>query len=259
MKLNIKNIINFSIIFIMLQASNVLALKHKITLASDYRCPYICNEQDPNPGYYIELARKIFAIYDIEVEYVLLPWSEILEKAASGEIDGVLGITQNYSSDLVTARVPQSRNVLSVFTNQNNIWRYDGIDSLKSLKLTMVEDRDLVDDLKQYINVYYLRKPESFLFADTKYASIESIENLHQGLADILIEDEVVVNYYVNSNNSNIKNAGKLTLEPINMYIAFSKNLENSDQYIKMIEEGMNSLINIGDVNYLKKKYAIPY
>ena len=259
MKVSIKNIINFGIILITLQASNVFALKHKITLASDYRCPYSCNEQDPNPGYYIELARKIFALYDIDVEYVLLPWSEVLEKAASGEIDGVLGIPQNYSSDLVTAKVPQSRNVISVFANQNSIWRYDGMDSLKSLKLTMVEDRDLVDDLKQYINVYYLRKPELFLFTESRYASTESIENLHQGLADILIEDEVVVNYYVNNGGFNIKNAGKLTLEPINMYIGFSKNLENSDQYIKMIEESMSSLINIGDVKYLQKKYAIPY
>jgi polar amino acid transport system substrate-binding protein len=239
--------------------SKAYAAREKIILGADYWCPYNCNPNDENPGYLVEVANKIYSIYGIEVEYRLLPWSEALQEAEEGKIDGVIGISGGFSRDLAITAQPQAKSIMSVFTTQDNGWVYDGISSLKGKKIGIILDYNLTDTIRQFISSNYPSNPGLFYLEDGKDAVIASIQNLIEGKVDLYIEDEIVVNYYATNHDlqNEIKNVGRVDSAPIPLYIAFSKKIDNSQRYLKMLEEGLRSLAATGDINDLKNKYNI--
>ena len=246
-------------ILISFQASQSLAVRDKIVLASDYWCPYNCNPTDDKPGYLVELAKRVFSIYGVEVEYRLMPWYEALDKAEKGEIDGVIGISQGFSQDLAITSTPQARSTISLFTRPDTEWVYDGIDSLRGKRASIILDYNLTDTLKQYVSANYSKNPDLFVLEDGQNAVIDSINHLIEGNVDLYIEDELVVNYYLNQHNllPAIKNAGRVDKVPLALYIAFSKKIENSKKYLDMLENGISSITATKDVEELKKKYNI--
>ena len=251
----------FCFILICFNANYSIADREKMVLGADYWCPYNCNPSDLEPGFLVELATKVFSIYGIEVEYVQMPWYEALEKAEKGDIDGVIDISEGFNEDLATTLTPQGKSFVSVFTRPDSEWVYDGIDSLKGKKASIILDYNLTDSLKQYISANYSKNPSLFVLEDGKNAVVDSINHLIEGNVDLYIEDEVVVDYYLSRHNllAAVKNAGRVDKTPVPLFIAFSKKIDNSEKYIKMLEDGISSITATKDVDDLKKKYHIPY
>jgi len=256
-----KYAITFCAIIIVSQSNYSFAAREKIVLAADYWCPYNCHPEDEKPGFLVELATKVFSIYGVEVEYRLMPWYEALDKAEKGEIDGVIGISQGFTQDLAITSSPQAKSVISAFTRPDTEWVYDGIDSLKGKRASIILDYNLTDILKQYVSANYSRTPDLFVLEDGENAVIDSINYLVEGNVDVYIEDELVVNYYLNKHNlmPAVKNAGRVDRTPLSLYIAFSKKIENSDKYLEMLENGVSSITATKDIDDLKKKYNISH
>ncbi len=248
-----------SFIFLFLH-HGAIASQRKIVLAADYWCPYNCIPDSKNPGYLVELAKKAFEIYDIEVEYRLMPWSIALEDAKKGKIDGIIGLDLE-GHDLLLPTKPQAYSVLSSFTTSDTHWVYDGIESLKGKKITAVLDYNLGGLLKYISDSYSV--DQKLLVLETGDNAIEkSIDNLISKKAEIYIEDEMVMKDYLFKNikfSKSLKNAGKINSTPFPIYIGFSRNITRSTEFIKMLEDGIESLDASGDLEELKQKYTISY
>ena len=111
----LKLIIILNVIYYSIFSSTAMGAKEKIILAADYWCPYNCDPEDKNPGYLVELAQKAFEIYDIDVEYRLMPWSEGLLAVKEGRINGVIGF-DNEDHDLLVTRI-QGNCMKNLFDN----------------------------------------------------------------------------------------------------------------------------------------------
>jgi polar amino acid transport system substrate-binding protein len=236
-----------------------LAAKEKIVLAADYWCPYNCDPKDKNPGYLVELAQKAFEIYGIDVEYKLMSWSDALNAAVEGHINGVIGFS-NESPELLLPQIPQAYSIISTFTRKDSNWVYYDIESLSNNKITLIQDNYMGDLVLQYFTVNYPMHPELFLVETGDYAVANAINNLLEGKADIYLEDEKVANYYIINNNlsSYIKNSGRITegaSSPI--FIAFSPKCPRSVSYIKMLEDATQSLNDTGELSHLQRKYEV--
>lgn len=234
-------------------------LRTTLVLAADYWCPYNCLPEDENQGFLVELARRALYIYGIDVQYVIMPWYEALEKAQSGTIDGILGISSVEGRDLYMTRIPIDLSQMHAFTRGDTEWVFDGISSMLGMRLGVIMDYMLDSAVSSYVSMNFPEHPEWFLIEDSELAVIESIANLIDGDSDIFIEDRRVVNYYTRMNGlvPYIRDAGKAskTLLPVN--IALSSNLPHARKYLNYLEEGIASLKATGEYDDLRAKYGM--
>ena len=255
----LKLIMMLHIIYYSIFSGSAIATKEKIVLAADYWCPYNCDPKDKNLGYLVELAQEAFEIYDIDVEYRLMPWSEALLAVKEGRINGIIGF-DNEDRDLLVPKIPQAYSVISTFTAKDSSWVYDDLQSFDNQKITLVLDYNLGDVMRQYFTTNYPSNPELFILENGNYAIGNAINNLLENKANIYVEDEKVVNYYVINNNLSdyIRDSGKINKNnPTPIFIAFSPKLKTSESYVKMLEEAMDSLDATGVLSHLQKKYEV--
>ncbi len=233
--------------------------KVKLVIAGDYWCPYNCLPNSDKPGFLVEIAQRAFYIYEIDVEYKMMPWSQALEKINTGEIDGILGISVPSAKNLVTTKLPLEYSLSGVYTRNDTEWVYDGIESLKGKKISFIMDYVIDESINTFFGSEYTKDPRMFSIEDSEKAVIESIANLLDKKSDVYIEDERVVNYYIKQNNlkDSIKYAGRVTKNKLPIYIAFSPKTANIKKYIKFLEEGIASLKATGEYDEIMAKYDI--
>ncbi len=223
--------------------------KVKLVVAGDYWCPYNCLPDSDKPGFLVEIAQRALYIYEIDVEYKMMAWNQALEKIATGEIDGILGISVPSAKNLITTKLPIEYSLSGVYTRNDSDWVYDGIESLRGKKISFIMDYVIDDSINTFFGSEYTKNPGMFSIEDSKKAVIESIANLLEKKSDIYIEDERVVNYYIKQNNlkASIKYAGRVTKNKLPIYIAFSPKTPNAKKYTKFLEEGIASLKATGE------------
>lgn len=245
--------------FLFLINQNVFA-KDKIILASDYRCPYVCELETDSPGYLVELTKNVFQIYNIAVEYKIMPWSDAIAAVESQEIDGIMGITNTDGKDLLIPHEPQAYSTIGVFGKDEIDYTYDNPSSLIGKKIAIVLDYELNNDsIDHYITTNYLKDPWAFNIESGRNAAMDALDSIADNAADLYIGDQNIVESYLKKSNFKIqiKNCGKITDDPIPIYIAFAGSKSNSKKYITMLEEGMASIKSTGQLRSLKEKYNI--
>jgi polar amino acid transport system substrate-binding protein len=244
----------------MLSPLPLFADQPKIVIASDYRCPYICSEQE-KPGYLVELSRKIFEIYGIRVESKIMPWSDALTAAEKGEVDGVMGISDVEGRDLVLPNSPQAYVSINAFARSDMEWYYDSPDSLSGKRLAIVLDYYLNHPpIQQYITDHFLRNPWDFTVESGENAVVDSINSVIDKTSDVYIGYKDVVMRYLDEDHNNrmqVKECGLISEVPVPIYIAFGGENPNASKYLKMLEDGMSSIESIGALKDIKSKYNI--
>lgn len=258
MKLTSKLCCALGILVILFSAPAGATARNKIVIASDYWCPYACAETDKDPGYLVETVKSIFDIYDIDVEYRMMPWFTALDELTKDKIDAVVGISALEGRNFLLTDTPISYGYVSAFTRDDSNWIYDGVGSLNGKKVSIILDYNVSDDIKEFVASHYPNSPNLFIIESDAYAVYNALTGVLNGSAGVFIEDETVVNYYIKHHNiSHIKNAGRIVPDAFPMYIAFSKTSAKSENYKKMLEEGIHSLNATGDIKALKQKYNL--
>jgi polar amino acid transport system substrate-binding protein len=233
--------------------------RRTLVLAGDYWCPYNCHPDSKLPGYLVELIRRSLYIYRIDVEYRMMPWSDAIDLAEKGKIDGLIGISNVRGKNLVTTKLPLEHSVIEAFTRNDTGWIYDGINSLRGQKVGIILDYDVDEAVSHYVGINYPLNPGGFSVQEGKNAVIESIADLIDGDSDVYLEDMRVVKSYLNENGLSpyIRNAGHVVKTKMPVYIAFSKNLPNVQNYIKYFTEGLASMKATGELDDIRAKYKM--
>lgn len=231
----------------------------KLVVAGDYWCPYNCEPGTDSPGFLIEIMSEALNIYDIKIEYKVMPWYEALAKVKSGEIDGIVGISNTKGLNLITTKLPFEYSDLGIFIRKDTDWVYDGFESLRGKKMGVIMDYKLDEDMNNFIGMNYIKNPNMFVVEDGATAVIECIKNLIHGNIDLYVEDINVVEDYLERNSLDhyVKNVGRISKERLPLYVAFNKNVPEIKEYIKFIEEGIASLKSTGEYDHLREKYKI--
>ncbi len=89
-----------------------------ITLAT-LEYPPFCDSQKPGGGALVAIVREAFALEDIPVNVVVMPWQRVVSLSQHGRFDGVIGIWQtDLKSMQLQAGHPVFRSLIGAYTLQ---------------------------------------------------------------------------------------------------------------------------------------------
>ena len=250
-------LILFNILLVANNSAHAVPDKPKLVIAGDYWCPYNCKPNSDKPGFLVEIFRKAMHIYDVDVDYVMMPWSKALEELDKGNIDGIIGINNVKDKKLVASKLPLEYSVIKAFTKKDSQWIYDGPESLRGKILGIVMNYTADDAINNYVGINYAINPREFIVEDGDNAVIESIVNILDNKCDVYIEDERVVKYYLHITgfDKDIRDAGAISSKPLPIYIALAANIPEVQKYIQYFEKGLASLKATGEYDDLRLRY----
>ena len=229
-----------------------------ISLRADEWCPYNCEPGSEKPGYMIEIATVVFEKAGHTLDYQLLNWSRSIVDSRQGKYTGIIGTTKDEAPDFIFPEEPLG-SVKDVFwVKKGTAWRYQGIESLTEIRLGVIQDY-VYSSINSHIEQY---KTTSKVQESTGDDALEkNIKKLELGRIDALLEDQNVFQNIV-------KDMGKLELfevagdlseasEEEHLYIAFSPASPKSDEYAKILSEGIKQLRASGELQKILSNYGL--
>lgn len=227
-----------------------------ITIRSDTWPPYNDEPGSAKPGYMIEVVEQIFAAKGHTIDYQLMPWNRCLEEVQKGTYDAAVGTDTSEAADFVFPSESFGLNQNGFFVKKGSDWKYAGIDSLKSLRLGIIDGYGYTTKLDQYIEENGKSKK---LFAATgDDALTKLIKMLKAGRLDVVVENINVMAQTLNDNQleNEIVNVG-LTEESTMLYIGFSPAQKSSREYSRIFDAGLAELRSSGKLQQILSGYGL--
>ena len=227
---------------------------NEIVLVADEWCPYNCAPNSDKPGYVVEIAELVFAEADHTIIYKNVPWSRAILGVKDGLYTGAIAGTPKEIPTAIFHDV-----VLGFYGNEfvvlkESEWKYENINSLKDVRLAVIQDYNYGGSLNSYI----ARGKKIVVYTGNKIAQ-RVLESLLLNRIDAYVEDANVIYYAAKEKGllSKIRSAGQHD-EPIPVQIAFTPKDPNSRSYADILSKGIIRLRKEGVLQNILKKYGVP-
>lgn len=139
------------------------------------------------------------------------------------------------------------------FIKAESSWKYEGIDSLKAIKLGVVKDYAYSEEVDSYITA----NPSGINAFSGDDALDKGIKLLIADRIGAFIDDDIVVPEFLKKTDQTSKVKVASCLEPDSIYIAFSPANSKSQQYADLLAEGTKKLRTSGKLKEILDKYGI--
>ena len=244
------------IFFFVVVFMSSMAFADDIILVADPWCPYNCGCNDKNPGYMVEIARTVFERYGHTVRYFNVPWARAIYGTREGQYDGIIGAGPTETPDFVFPDIELGIARHTFYVKNGNPWRYDGLDSLKTVTLGVIKNYSYGDLFNAYI-VPNQDNPKRIQVISGEKGLALNIQKLEENKVEAIIEDRAVFQHYLlKTNIPNIfSEAGVAYTEKV--YIAFSPKLKKARAYAESLTKGMQALRKSKRLSRILKKYGI--
>lgn len=226
----------------------------EIVIGADIWPPFNGEPGSAAPGYMVEVAQKVFGAKGHTIVYKEIPWSRAIKNCRAGKIAGVFGAGVGDAEDFVFPK--ESLGILEnhFFTLKNSTWKYDGIESLKKVKVGIIKDYEYGEEMDKYF-AETKGKMVQFVGGDSPLES--NIKKLKAGRIDVVIEGKPVFEYTA-------KEMGMVDLfktvggdnDPDPIYIAFSPKNPKSKEYAAILSAGIVELRKSGELSKILAKYG---
>ncbi|MGZ9899337.1 substrate-binding periplasmic protein [Shewanella gaetbuli] len=226
----------------------------KITLATTHWPPYTSSYQDDQPGIVYEYVTAILASHDIHLEVQRYPWLRAIKLAEEGhQIHGLLTAVQEEAPSLQFTQTPIMQYKVNFYTQSDAQWVYENADSLNNIPtpLSIILGYGYGSPVDEFINNPQNRSKLNILSGDD--AQTRLLKMLQYQRAAVIIEDELVVNYYLND-TFKVRYAGTLSQSPF--YLALNPNLPWANELITLLNKEFKSAENLLYLQSLVQKYS---
>ncbi|MDX2112509.1 MAG: transporter substrate-binding domain-containing protein [Alphaproteobacteria bacterium] len=230
-----------------------------IALVADEWCPYNCAPSSEHQGFIVDIARAVFEKEGIRVTYDTMPWQEALEKTRRGEFSAVVGAAPEDAPDFVFPNLEQGWPQIQFFVLSTSRWRYLGRDSLNSVRLGVAAAYSYGQVIDTYIE-HHRDDPARIHMASGNHVLQDNIELLLSGDIDVVMEDALVMSYYLSQHDleKRIILAGRLPISDKNgVYLAFSPADPKSSHYAELLDRGLARLRENGDLEAILARYHV--
>jgi len=231
------------------------ALAATLSVRADNWPPYNAEPQASKPGYMIELLKEIFEPQGVTVEYKLSPWTRALHDVNSGKFDAVVGTDRSESPEMVFPQESFGNLDNAMYVRNDNVWRYQGVASLKGKRLGVIDGYGYNGELDAYIEN---NQGKQVFAVSGDDALPKLIKMLQAGRIDVLVENVYVMNYTLGKLGvTNLVNAGKTDDEPLPLEFGLSPERSTSKNYARMFDEGIAKLRASGRLAEILKRYGV--
>lgn len=249
---------------IIFQLFHSLIYADTIIIAADQWCPYNCDPESDKPGFMVETAITIFREHGHEVRYVIRPWKRAQKEVMEGVIHGLIASTPQNSIglNLIYPRIEQARMSNCFFTLKDSSWNFDGANSLKKVKLGIIQGYHYGPEIQSYVDKNINNQGMIQNIAGEN-ALERNIKKLIKKRVTTVLEDKSVFRYTANQLGvfDQLRFAGNDGTSPTfnDLYIAFTPSAVNnhSKGYAKILANGMEQLRSKGNLSIILAKYGL--
>lgn len=226
-----------------------------LRIRADAWMPYNGTPGDAQPGYVIEIAKKIFEPAGIEIDYGNMPWGDALKAAAADEIDGVIGANRTEAAGLVVPQESIGEPRVGLYVRKGTPWRYSSVASLAQVRLGVVLDYKYWEVFDRYVATH--DAPQVVKFSGDRPLR-DAIERLAAGELDVIAESAPVFSWTLRESG---RAAGEFVPAYIHegesIYLAFAPRGENGARYAKLFDEGLRRLRQSGELTAILARYGL--
>jgi len=210
------------------------------------------------PGYAVEVMKAVFEPLGHTIDYQKQPWSRALADIASGKNDAIIGAA---SEECPTCVLPKESIAMIdnyFYVKKGNPWKYQNLDSLKSVKIGTVDEYDYgVEEFNKYVEANKTTPAVQPMTGDD--ALQKNLQKLLAGRIDATVECKSVVAWTLKKMQvaeDSLAEAGMLG-EPTEAFIAFAPGKPNSQKYADAFDQGMQKLRASGELQKILDKYGV--
>lgn len=242
----------------MVHADPVAGRAETLVMAADVWCPYNCGEKDDKPGYLVEIGQLAFARPGRQVVYKVVPWTRALADTREGKIPMAIGAVGGDNSGNLLNRVSLGRDVTVLGTHQDNPFRFEGVDSLRTIIVGVINEYsyDKEGPIDQYINA---KEPNSQVVVLHRENALGLLIRMLEGKRiDGLLENPSVLAYNIRGTSLD----GKLRMQPVSkgddIFFAFTPNA-NGKKLAEEFDHRLLELDRAGEIEKIMQRYGLPY
>ncbi len=204
-------------------------------------CPYT-NCGNKKSGFVIDTVRAIFESRGYKVKIINVPWNRALLMVNGGKADGILGLLKGSAPGLIYPKTEVAKYEVSLFTLKGNPWKYNGVASLKNIRMGLMQGYDYEDIDQEFKK--FLKDPTNkpnFYWATSLERSLLMIERKR---LDAILEVRNVIEYIINKEklSEKIKYSGTVGDHDVLGYVGFSRHNSESQKFADIFDEGMIKL-----------------
>ncbi len=148
----------FALVLHVLHLMPSMAMAETVSIRADHWLPFNGNPDSGDPGYMIELADIILSDNGHTMDYKSMLWLRSLEAVRKGKIDCVVGAFIDDAPDFIFPEESWGYSVDTFYVKNDSTWNYEGIESLRDVKLGIVGGYAYSPELDVYIEKYKLNR-----------------------------------------------------------------------------------------------------
>ena len=250
----VKGILFSALCLIILVSLPVQAVE-RVIVVSDRAMPYSGEPWASREGYAVEILRAIFEVRGFVVEYREQPWKRAVADVMAGKADILIGGDRSQVSGFIFPKQSLGRADFCFFTNLAD-WQFSGPASLESVKTGYVQGYSYPDWFLRDIKSH----PERFHALHGTDAFSRMLSMLKEGRVQVIPGPWAVADYYIRKNDlpGHVRFAGCSDGDSRDLYFALSPvNRPRSMLFADILDQGMSSLRNTGQLNHLLIKYGL--
>ena len=234
-------------------------LADEIRIRADPWLPYSGGSEMNPAGYMVDMAKAIAEANGHTIQYRTMPWANALEVVRSGGADCVVGA---YKSDAEGFEFPDvgwgpSGNVFWGLAEQK--WRFDGVASLDTVKIGVLEEYSYGDELDAYIEQHKADANRLEVVPAVGRGIVRLLARLIGRRVDVIIEDRNVLAYALEQakmESGRVISLGE-TGEPEEVYIACTPADPRGRTYADLFAKGTAQLRASGKLAEILKSYNL--
>lgn len=231
----------------------------EIEVRADEWLPYNGGTNLKPPGYMIEMAMAIAARNGHTIDYRHMPWDAAKDAVRDGQFDCVVGAYASEAEGMALPKRGWGKANNAFFALNDSTWRYTGMDSLKEVRVGVVEDYDYDDgEFDAYIEANRNDPNKVVVVPVVGRAIVKLIARLFGKKIDVFVEDaNVAASGFAQAKvePGRIVEVGVMG-EPEDVYIACTDNAKGQ-QYAQMFDQGLDQLVKSGELARILAQYGV--
>ncbi|MEN9465377.1 MAG: hypothetical protein RL217_1558 [Pseudomonadota bacterium] len=229
------------------------AQAQELHLGATQWCPYTC-EKTPEQGILTAYVTALLAKQNINVTITFGPWTRITKSVQAGELDGLVTQTRSEAPEQWTTQIPIILHQNCFYTRSDSTWRYQGIDSLKSLRLGIVDNYGYEDKLDLYLQSQKNKNSEVTAITGEDL-TIRLYKMLQAKRLDLYLSNDLVNDWELKQHQVQepVREAGCAGSEAI--YFSLHPRTANAKEILKRFDQEQEKPENQKFKNDLIKKY----
>jgi polar amino acid transport system substrate-binding protein len=225
--------------------------KPPLVLVTDPWCPVACEVHSARPGYLVEIAKAVFEPAGYQVDYQIVPFSRAEVMINQGEASAFLGVLKlPKRRHWVFPTTAQAMSRVCFYTRPDSQWTYRGDESLRQLRLGTIRGYSYGAEIDAKL---VLAKTDMVSGTD---ALRRGIAKLNAGRVDALVEYELIAQYQSYQQGIQLRNAGCGQSNDA-LYIAFSPLRADAPELAKLLDQGIQTLRENGQLKKILQRYGI--